>query len=96
VPGDVAQLGERQAPVAGDASSEPVRVHVGKPEHDRGRDDERGYVTGFVRKGLCARDEDGECDDRAVDEAGEALAHRRAAEALARTTTRGRGLILLH
>jgi hypothetical protein len=66
--------------LAGDAVRYAVRIHVGEPEDRRRHDDEDGDAAGIVGIGPRTCDQDGEHDDRPVDEAAEPLAHHRRAE----------------
>jgi hypothetical protein len=63
------QLRDRQTPVARNALSERVRVDVCEPEHNRRREDEDRDVTGRMWIRPRTGHENGERDDRPVDEA---------------------------
>ena len=76
--GDVAQLGEREMRVVGDAVGERVCVDVGGPEDEGGDGDEDRNASRGVRERLGADDDDGEHENRSVDEAPEAFTHARA------------------
>src|SRR5205814_6172351 len=65
-----------QAPVAGDALRQPLGVDVREPEDDSRGHDERRDVAGLLRVSAGARDENGERDDRPVDESREPLPER--------------------
>ena len=76
---DVPQLGEREVLVATHAVRQSVCVHVGEPESDARHGDEAGHVPSPMRIRAGSGDDHREDDDRPVDEAAEALAHRRSA-----------------
>ena len=91
---DVSELGERDVLVMREAVAERVRIDVREPERYCGDGNQCGDVSGVVRIGASARDDDRESHDRPIDKAGQALAEGGASDASSCARSRGHSGII--